>query len=90
MQILIEIDEYIVERVIKNIPMYPGIVDMITNAIKTGTPLPKNHGRLIDADELMDKVFFISNENESYEAVYAEDIADAPTIIEEVKADDTK
>lgn len=25
---------------------------MIENAIKSGTPLPKGHGRLIDADEI--------------------------------------
>ena len=65
-------------------------MDMIAQSIKNGTPLPKNHGRLIDADALMDKVFFISNENESYGAVYAEDdIANAPIIIEGVKADDS-
>ena len=46
MQIVIDIDEYIFERATKNLPMYPTIVDVITNAIKEGTPLPKNHGRL--------------------------------------------
>lgn len=28
--------------------------DILVNAIKNGTPLPKGHGRLIDADDLLD------------------------------------
>ena len=27
------------------------LVENVSNAIKAGTPLPKGHGRLIDADE---------------------------------------
>ena len=30
---------------------------VIGNAIKNGTPLPKGHGRLIDADKLQNKLF---------------------------------
>jgi hypothetical protein len=51
----------------------------ILDAIKSGTPLPKGHGRLIDADELsltmahmIDRMF----------------VCDAPTIIEADKAGD--
>lgn len=29
------------------------IYDIVLNGIKNGTPLPKGHGRLIDADELL-------------------------------------
>lgn len=41
MKIMIDIDEYIFERATKNLPLYPTIVDNISNAIKNGTPLPK-------------------------------------------------
>ena len=80
-----------VELVIK-IPeeMYAQIIDKngidtmlipYKNIIKDGTPLPKGHGRLIDADALLKDVRYNS---ESY---FADDFAHewvdvAPTIIE--------
>jgi hypothetical protein len=47
------------------------------NAIKNGTPLPKGHGRLIDADALME--YCRNNINKT---VDCNDIARFPTIIE--------
>lgn len=48
--------------------------------IKNGTPLPKGHGRLIDADALLDKQW---EEEHTHEyIVYADDIDDADIIIE--------
>lgn len=44
-------------------------------AIHNGTPLPKGHGRLIDADVMWDS--YHSNDYDFYEA-----LDDAPTIIE--------
>lgn len=60
---------------------------ILFNAVNTGTPLPKGHGRLIDVDELEPRDI-------SPEAWYSPmwgfelvDIEDAPTIIEADKAE---
>ena len=52
-------------------------VSMMRKAIRNGTPLPKGHGRLIDADRLMrvDHIILESTVN------------NAPTIIEADKAE---
>lgn len=39
---------------IKDIPVEQSTTDMLI--IRTGTPLPKGHGRLIDADELLEAI----------------------------------
>lgn len=44
-----------------------------------GTPLPKGHGRLIDADELYDSLVFPT---EQFGKSFKELMDDAPTIIE--------
>lgn len=49
-------------------------------AIKTGTPLPKGHGRLIDESDI-EWAKFKSKYSEDDELVNWEDIEDAPTII---------
>lgn len=49
----------------------------ITSAIENGTPLPKNHGRLIDADVLIEFC-----QNDINKTVDCNDIARFPTIIE--------
>ena len=53
--------------------------DTIYNAIKNSTPLPKGHGRLIDADALWKKWVF--------DAIGKQEIDEAPTIIEADKAE---
>jgi len=57
MKIVIDIDENIFVRLFDNgVEDYAIVNDdlfAIAKAIRNGTPLPKNHGRLIDADELM-------------------------------------
>ena len=50
MQIMIDIPEYYY-KTIKEIPAEYSTADMLI--IKNGTPLPKGHGRLIDADEVL-------------------------------------
>lgn len=52
MQIVIEIDEEVIEHAKE---MTEGSIDeyKAIRAIANGTPLPKGHGRLIDADELL-------------------------------------
>lgn len=60
----------------------------IHQAIINGTPLPKGHGRLIDADEL-DVTTVTTDDysgNEVLDVVLKDDIDDAPTIIEADKA----
>ena len=73
MQIVIEINEdayNLLEQKYRN-----GKADVLDCIILNGNILPKNHGRLIDADAL-------KHEGYSLRAV-----RNAPTIIEEVKAD---
>ena len=49
------------------------------NAIEAGIPLPKGHGRLIDADELENHLKEDADEWDEYALARVED---APTIIE--------
>ena len=52
MQIVIDIPRYVAELCCENKINAPVDIATIVNAIRNGTPLPKGHGRLIDADEL--------------------------------------
>ena len=69
--------------------MYCGVYDSdLYKAIENGTPLPKGHGRLIDADdirviELEDSLYIMRHEKGDEIDVYI----DAPTIIEANKAE---
>lgn len=50
--------------------------------IESGIPLPKGHGRLIDADKLQSRTrLYAPRENEGLLMRYA-DLQDAPTIID--------
>jgi hypothetical protein len=51
MQIVIDIPEYYY-KAIKEIPVEQSTADMMS--IRKGTPLPKGHGRLIDADAFIE------------------------------------
>lgn len=51
-------------------------------AIKNGTPLPKHHGRLIDADALYDSAKLCHTEEDGTSCVEWREINDAETIIE--------
>lgn len=86
MQIVIEIPDKIYEKV-KEHYVNPYEVDEICQAILDGTPLPKNHGDLIDRDELE-----LDTEWDAYYDAYCSysqmQINNAPTIIGEVKAND--
>lgn len=60
----------------------------LLRAVINGTPLPKGHGRLIDADDL-DITTITTDDysgNEVLDIVLKEDIDNAPTIIESDKA----
>lgn len=86
MQIVIEIpeDSY---KATCNGYMLPSDVENVVNAIKQGTPLPKGHGRLIDADTLEEKVekhreMLKISEYDRELVLHYTDIEMAPTIIE--------
>ena len=100
MKLIIEIDEETYKSVTTN-DAYVLDDILIENAIANGIPLPKNHGRLIDADELirqynLDEATKYGNKNakqqaNSYSTMMLYEIADmiddAPTIIEADKGD---
>ena len=77
MKIVIDIDEEIYKNIQSgNFWLDSGL--SLSNAydfIKNGTPLPRGHGRLIDADAMWD--IYHSNDYDFYEA-----LDDAPTILE--------
>lgn len=51
-------------------------------ALAHGTPLPKGHGRLIDADALYNSTKLCHTEEDGTACVEWREINDAPTIIE--------
>jgi len=52
MQIVIDIDEDDYKRIQDTSDVFNSLTSRTYSAIRNGTPLPKGHGRLIDADEL--------------------------------------
>lgn len=94
MRIVIDIPEESYKNIKEQVNLrdYP---DMSTGrAIANGTPLPKGHGRLIDADvfekRLMDaRLYYIGEKSDDFDLRFAaglksavERLVDAPTIIE--------
>ena len=99
MQIVIEIDNEIYNDIKKYKTIFDEYRDDVAEQILNGTSLPKNHGDLIDRDALLIKHFNDCGqecyccEYFSYGTGNTRDdkcgiILDAPTIIEEVKADE--
>ena len=80
MHIVIDIPEEIHEEIKATKSIYRTGAKVLCNAIVNGTPIPKGHGRLIDADTiyLIDEDFLCQSDY-----VVAEGAVDnAPTIIE--------
>lgn len=80
MQIVIEIDKDDYE----NVCHYPGCYNF-GNEIKNGIPLPKGHGRLVDADAVTEKYgeyYTEEGTDEGFIGCLKNLIANAPTIIE--------
>ena len=78
MEILIDISEETYNEVCwRGLHLCPRDNKELVNAIKNGTPLPKGHGRLIDADVLVDGM------EDDYE--FCEAINATPTIIKSDK-----
>lgn len=83
MQIVIDMSEHEYEVALRD----GWIHTFYSEKIKNGTPLPKGHGRLIDADaieiDLHNKAFNNAGSKKYYEIVWAyKQIHNAPTIIE--------
>ena len=80
MQIIIDIDENVFTRLFDNGTEDYAIVNddlfAIAKSIRKGTPLPKGHGRLIDADAYKEAWF----NSRQFEPMLLLD--EAPTIIE--------
>ena len=63
---------------------------MIFNAVKHGTPLPKGHGRLIDADAIeYDEESLETDSSQVFLVVDKDSIDLMPTIVEADKENDT-
>ena len=97
MQIVIDIpEEWYRWAKFKNIDNGSMVSKAILDAIGNGTPLPKGHGRLIDADELKTLSYEVlvdtDNPNRAdglsaCNGIVEDDIDYAPTIIEADKAE---
>lgn len=91
MQIVIELDEEEFKDFVDNGRDIP--LNHLCGALYHGTPLPKGHGRLIDADEfgkrLMDaRSYYLGEKADGFDLRFAaglksavERLVDAPTII---------
>lgn len=90
MQIVIKLPEKIYKHILSMQFYIPGsrsgksILEEILKAIRTGTPLPKRHGRLIDADELLKQSYRIDDSAtlSTRDVVNVEEIDGVSTIIE--------
>ena len=60
---------------------------MISDAIANGVPLPKHHGRLIDASNILTVTEIRSDGSEHTYVPYYSEIEEAPAIIEADKAE---
>lgn len=94
MQIVINIGDDVYKRalVYKDVQLASNkandLSELIT-AVANGTPLPKNHGRLIDASQLL-TVTECREDGTEYCYVPYTHIEDAPTIIEADKGSEVK
>ena len=80
MEIVIDIDSYVLEHCKRHVKEH--YANNIEEAIANGTPLPKGHGRLIDADYLRED-FKASKKISFAERMDISCIVDhVPTIIE--------
>jgi hypothetical protein len=84
MQIVIDIPEYYY-KAIKEIPVEQSTADMMI--IRNGTPLPKGHGRLIDAKAYEQDIRKHYFDNSTVIRCTEIALSYAPTIIEADKAE---
>ena len=85
MQIVIDIDDSTYEAIEHEyciLPPQKGLLKVLWDVIKNGTPLPKGHGRLIDESDLIPDSDY---EDGTFYAVSIGQIKRASTIIEAEK-----
>lgn len=96
MKLVIDIDDSLYESIHKDFIINSSVrsgktfLQTICKAILFGTPLPKNHGDLIDREEIKKRAMFVSGDNlaiEGVEVVTVGMIDNAPTIIPATKGD---
>lgn len=87
MQIVIDIPEKLYSAIKED--AYGVHHGVIYNAVRDGTPIPKGHGGLIDADELTLQIAELSGDilNPCYGVTYS-DIKNAPVIIKADKEEE--
>ncbi len=93
MQIVINIDDEIYKRVLpyKDMPVISNLANdfpEIIHAIANGVPLPKGHGRLIDANRLR-SMYSINRANFNTVVGIQKWIDEAPTIIEADRSEES-
>ena len=74
MKLVIDIPDDFCDKMRKQNGMSYTEAEVVVDAFYKGTPLPKGHGRLIDADALWKKWVF--------DAIGKQEIDEAPTVIE--------
>lgn len=85
MQIVIDVSEETIRK-IKN-ELYCGIDDPdLYKAMENGKPLPKGHGRLIDADKMTSELLTIDS-NYAFLADWTLQVLDAQPIVIEAEED---
>lgn len=79
MEIVIKIDDKLYNRIKYLEPKADTMLDELMRSIQSGTPLPKGHGRIIDADDiaLIDEQFYVPSDYYVAESA----IDHTPTII---------
>lgn len=85
MQIVIDISEG--EYNIAKYGQYGNInVDVVRKAVANGTPLPKGHGKIVDVNDILDRIGLedndVNREENAGEIVTLEDFDYIPTIVE--------
>jgi hypothetical protein len=91
MQVVINIDDVVYKRAMvykgEQFPDNDDLLGALITAVANGTPLPKSHGRLIDADEINLKDISPVDGFSVYGAT-AEDIDLTPTVLEADEAEE--
>lgn len=80
-ELVIKLEEETYNRIMNGRLQLIELVNLMEN-VQKGTPIPKGHGRLIDADTLYDNTKLCHTEEDGTACVEWREINDAPTIIE--------
>ena len=93
MQIVIDISEESYNHMKNDDVYYPEDGEYLYAVVMSSKPLPKGHGRLIDASKLVpdcqgDSVYYDDDEHSEFTAVGIAQIECAQTIVEADKGDD--